>query len=116
MFTFAFARAVNRGWLDAAAYGPVAQAGWNGLSTRVTDDGKVQGVCVGTSYADDYTYYYYRPSTDDIHGYGPVLLAGSEMLQLLNLQTVKISGGGRGAPVYYQDKVRDVPLLPPGPP
>jgi rhamnogalacturonyl hydrolase YesR len=113
MFTFALARAVNRGWLDAAAYGPVAEAGWNGLSTRVTAEGKLEGVCVGTSYADDYTYYYYRPATDDVHGYGPVLLAGAEMLKLLDLQTVKITGSGRGSPVYYLDKARDVPLTRP---
>ena len=83
MFTFAIARAVNRGWLDAGAYGPVAIAGWKGISTKIDNDGHVTGTCVGTSYAADYPYYYNRKSTDDQHGYGPVLLAGSEMIQLL---------------------------------
>ena len=37
----------------------------------------------GTGYADDYIYYYHRPAMDDVHGYGPVLLAGSEIVRLL---------------------------------
>ena len=78
MFTYALAKGVNHGWLDPAAYGPVALEGWNGLSTRVDDQGHITGTCIGTGYADDYVYYYHRPAVDDIHGYGPVLLAGSE--------------------------------------
>ena len=87
-------------------YGPVAEAAWNGIATQVTADGKVEGVCVGTSYADDYIYYYYRPRQDDIHGYGPVLLAGSEMIRMLNNPDIRINTG-RGGPVYYLDPKRD---------
>jgi rhamnogalacturonyl hydrolase YesR len=107
MFCYAMARAVNKGWLDAAAYGPVAEAAWNGLSARITSDGRINGTCVGTSYADDYIYYYNRPQMDDVHGYGPVLLAGSEMIRLLGNDKIKISQAGRGAPVYYLDPSRD---------
>jgi rhamnogalacturonyl hydrolase YesR len=106
MFAYSIARAVNHGWLDAAGYGPVAEAAWNGIATQVTADGKVEGVCVGTSYADDYIYYYYRPRQDDIHGYGPVLLAGSEMIRMLNNPDIRINTG-RGGPVYYLDPKRD---------
>jgi unsaturated rhamnogalacturonyl hydrolase len=97
MFTFALARGVNRGWLEAPAYGPVAIAGWNGLNSRISDDGHITGTCIGTGYADDYVYYYSRPSTDDLHGYGATLLAGSEMIRLLKNDKFKIEIGERSA-------------------
>jgi rhamnogalacturonyl hydrolase YesR len=108
IFTYCFARGVDQGWLDASGYGPVAQAGWNGLTTRITWDGRVLGTCVGTGYGDDYVFYYARPQDDDIHGYGPVLLAGSEMIHLLANDKIKITGGGRIGAVNYLDKARDV--------
>lgn len=104
MFTFALAHGVNSGWLDAGAYGPVAQAGWNGLTTRIDDQGHITGTCVGTGYADDYVFYYHRPHVDDIHGYGPVLLAGAEMIHLLKNDHLKIRSPERGSPVMYEQK------------
>ncbi len=103
MFTYALARAVNRGWLSASSYGPVAVAGWNGLATRIADDGRVEQTCVGTSYADDAIYYYNRPARDDIHGYGPVLLAGAEMIRLVKNDHFTISAGA-GAPIMFTEK------------
>lgn len=94
MFTFALARAVNRGWLDAFSYGPVAIAGWNGLSTRISLEGRIDGTCVGTNYASDPVYYYNRPATDDVHGYGPVLMAGAEMIRLVKNEKFSIHGSG----------------------
>ncbi|HWB54964.1 MAG TPA: glycoside hydrolase family 88 protein, partial [Tepidisphaeraceae bacterium] len=94
MFTYMFANAVNHGWLDAGTYGPVAIAGWNGLKTRITSNGQVDGTCVGTGYAADYIYYYHRPAMIDPHGYGPVLLAGSEIIRLLENPKIHITGGG----------------------
>jgi len=108
MFTFSLARAINRGWLDAASYGPVAVAGWNGLSTRITPEGQVEGVCVGTNYADDAVYYYHRPSPDDVHGYGPALLAGAEMIRLLGNKDLKISVRP-GAPVLFNETFDGAP-------
>ena len=35
IFVYGIARAINRGWISPASYGSVAQAGWNGLTTRV---------------------------------------------------------------------------------
>jgi rhamnogalacturonyl hydrolase YesR len=105
MFTYALARGVNRGWLDASAYGPVALAGWAGLSTRIDDQGHVTGSCVGTGYADDYIYYYHRPDLDDIHGYGPVLLAGSEIIHFLKNPKFRSFGSDRGGnPVMVYDR------------
>ena len=82
MFTYGIAHAVNEGWVSTASYGPVAQLGWNGLATRVGEDGSVNQVCVGTNYASDAAFYYARPAKDDVHGYGPVLMAGAEMIRL----------------------------------
>jgi rhamnogalacturonyl hydrolase YesR len=93
MFTYAMAKAVNRGWLSASAYAPVAIAGWNGITTRIDDSGHVTGTCIGTSYADDYVYYYHRPAIDDVHGYGPVLLAGAEMIKLVRNDRIDIQSG-----------------------
>jgi unsaturated rhamnogalacturonyl hydrolase len=83
MFTYAIAHGIDRGWLDGSIYGPVAITGWNAVKTRIDSRGNISGVCVGTSYAADYVYYYDRPSRDDQHGYGPVLMAGAEIIRLL---------------------------------
>jgi rhamnogalacturonyl hydrolase YesR len=112
MFTYCFARGVDKGWLDAGAYGPVAQAGWNGLTTRIGLDGHIDGTCIGTGYGDDYVFYYYRPMADDVHGYGPVLLAGSEMIRLLANDKYNILGSVKVGAICYQDKKRDVPTQP----
>ncbi|MGD0541287.1 MAG: glycoside hydrolase family 88 protein, partial [Tepidisphaeraceae bacterium] len=99
---FALARGVNRGWLDASAYGPVAQAGWNGLTTRIDEQGHVVGTCIGTGYANDYVFYYHRPDIDDVHGYGPVLLAGAEMIRLLKNDQLKINNPQKDGSATYE--------------
>jgi rhamnogalacturonyl hydrolase YesR len=89
MFVYAIAHAINEGWISAASYGSVAQAGWNGLSTRINAQGQVLDTCVGTTFASDNVYYYHRPtSTDATHGVGPVIMAGSEMIRLLKNEKV----------------------------
>jgi hypothetical protein len=76
------------------AYGPVAVLGWNAVSTKVNQAGEVEGTCVGTGMAFDPAFYYYRPVHKyAAHGYGPVLLAGSEMIQLLKNFQVKATDG-----------------------
>jgi rhamnogalacturonyl hydrolase YesR len=83
IFTFCIARAINRGWVDPLAYGPVALLGWNAVSAKVTAQGQIEGTCVGTGMGFDPAFYYYRPqSVFAAHGYGPVLLAGAEMIQI----------------------------------
>ena len=107
MFAYSMAKAVNRGWLDASTYGPVAIAGWNGVTTRIGDDGRIDGICVGTNYANDYTYYYHRPAMDDVHGYGPVLLCGAEMLRLMKNDALEITGSPT-RPVLVVPKKKEV--------
>ena len=91
MFVYTIAHAINKGWISPTTYGSIAQAGWAGLSTRINAKGQVEGTCVGTTFASDQTYYYNRPtSVDALHGYGPTLLAGAEMIKLLKNPAVKI--------------------------
>ena len=85
IFTYCFAKGINKGWLDKRVYGPVALLGWNALSTKVNEKGQVEGTCVGTGMGFDYAFYYYRPvNAYAAHGYGPTILAGSELIKLLN--------------------------------
>ena len=84
IYCYCFARAIDKGWLDARAYGPAALLAWNAVSTKVNDKGQVEGTCVGTGMGFDPAFYYYRPiSVFAAHGYGPVLLAGAEIYRML---------------------------------
>ncbi|MBZ4192192.1 glycoside hydrolase family 88 protein [Niabella sp. 3A5MI-3] len=92
IYAYCIAKAINRGWLDAKAYGPVALLAWNAVSTKVTARGQVAGTCVGTGMGFDPAFYYYRPvSNFAAHGYGPVLLAGAEMYRLLQQHPFEIN-------------------------
>jgi rhamnogalacturonyl hydrolase YesR len=92
IYTYALAHGVNQGWLDAKAYGPVAQLGWNAVSTKIAANGEVEGTCVGTGMGFDPAFYCFRPvSNAAAHGYGPALLAGAEMIRLLKTQFPKMN-------------------------
>lgn len=96
MFVYALARGVNRGWLDARAFGPAVSLGWNAVTTKVNAKGQVEGTCVGTGMGWDPMFYMYRPvHVLAAHGYGPVFLAGAEMIALLRARadTVVNDGG-----------------------
>ncbi|MGC4074289.1 MAG: glycoside hydrolase family 88 protein [Nibricoccus sp.] len=83
IFVYCIARGINRGWLDAHAYTPMVSLGWNAVAKQVNAKGQVENVCVGTGMGFDPAFYYYRPvSVYAAHGYGPVLLAGAEMIAL----------------------------------
>jgi rhamnogalacturonyl hydrolase YesR len=82
MFTYTIARSVNKGYIEPR-YASIARRGWEGVMTNIRPDGQVEGVCAGTSVSDDLVYYYRRPApSNDVHGIGAVLLAGTEMLLL----------------------------------
>lgn len=92
IYTYCIVRAVNKGWIDAKAYAPVAILAWNAVSTKVNDKGQVEGTCVGTGMAFDPAFYYYRPvNVYAAHGYGPVLLAGAEIINLLKNHAFQIN-------------------------
>ncbi len=92
IYVYALARAINRGWIDPPAYAPMTLLGWNAVSTKVTANGQVEGTCVGTGMGFDPAFYYYRPiNVYAAHGYGPVLLAGAEVINLLKKKTFEIN-------------------------
>lgn len=81
MFVYAVAKAVNEGWISKR-FISIAQNGWEALAKRVTADGQVQDICIGTSVEEDIRYYYTRPKeTNDTHGLGAFLMAGAEMVR-----------------------------------
>lgn len=90
IFTYCTAHAINKGWIDAQAHGPMAVLGWNAVQTKVNNNGEVEGTCVGTGMSFDPAFYYNRPvNVAAAHGYGPVILAGAEMIKLMkNYQVV----------------------------
>ncbi len=81
MFVYTVAKAVNEGWIDKR-FITIAQNGWDALAKKVTADGQVPDICIGTSIEEDIRYYYIRPKeTNDTHGLGAFLMAGAEMVR-----------------------------------
>jgi unsaturated rhamnogalacturonyl hydrolase len=90
IFTYCIADSINKGWIDARAFGPAAVLGWNAVQTKVNAKGEVEGTCVGTGMSFDPAFYYNRPvNVAAAHGYGPVIMAGAEIIKLMkNYQVV----------------------------
>lgn len=85
IYAYSIARAINRGYVDKMTYAPAVLLAWNAVATKVNDKGQVEGTCVGTGMGFDPAFYYYRPvNVFAAHGYGPVLLAGAEVILMLN--------------------------------
>lgn len=104
IYVYCLAHAINKGWIDAMAYGPVAQLGWHAVSTKINKNGQVEGTCVGTGMAFDPAMYYFRPvSVYAAHGYGPVIWAGAEMIKMLKSQHPKMNDS---AIQYYRTEQR----------
>jgi rhamnogalacturonyl hydrolase YesR len=92
IYAYSIARAINRGYVDAKVYGPMVCLAWNAVSTQVNEKGQVEGTCVGTGMGFDPAFYYYRPiNVYAAHGYGPVLLAGAEMILLVKNHKLEIN-------------------------
>lgn len=110
IYTYCLAHAVNQGWIDAKVYGPVAQLGWHAVASSINAKGQVEGVCVGTGMGFDPAFYAYRPThVMAAHGYGPVLLAGAELLNLLKHQHPKSNDS---AVMFYDAEVpTDAPIF-----
>ena len=102
MFVYSIAHAIDQGWISPA-YGTIAQTGWNAVAQKVNAQGQVEGTCVGTNFALDLPYYYFRPTSPlAAHGYGPTLLAGAEMLRLL--QSDHLSVNPEVGSIYFMTK------------
>jgi len=80
MFSYAIARAVNRGWIDPSNL-TVARTAFAALAQHITPEGVVKDTCEGTGIGKDLEAYIERARPDDdMHGRGPVMLAGAELL------------------------------------
>jgi len=85
IYSYCIAHAINKKWIDERAYAPMCVLAWNAVTTRINDIGQISGTCVGTGMAFDPEFYYYRPTNIyAAHGYGPVLLAGAEIISLIS--------------------------------
>lgn len=110
IYCYSIARAINKGWLEGITYGGVAQLAWHAISTKITEDGKVTGTCVGTGMAFDPAFYYYRPvSSAAAHGYGPVIWAAAEMINLLKVWHPRTNDSGLH--YYEQEQTNPAPLF-----
>ncbi len=102
IYTYSIARAINRGYVDGKVYGPMVCLAWNAVASKVNEKGQVEGTCVGTGMGFDPAFYYYRPiNVYAAHGYGPVLLAGAEMIALVKNHKIEINDS---AVQLYDDK------------
>ncbi len=80
MFVFGIARGVKEGWLHPDLI-YVAEQGLKGILSKITPEGDVTAICVGTGIMPSLQYYYNRPTQiDDPMGEGPVLRALVEMI------------------------------------
>lgn len=110
IYTYCIAHAINKGWIDASAYGPVAWLGWEAVSTAINAQGQVEKTCVGTGMAFDPAFYSYRPvSVYAAHGYGPVIWAGSEMINLIRKHHPRINDSA--VQFYSEDIDTNAPIF-----
>ena len=70
-------------WIDIR-YASAALKGWEGLCReKITPEGDLRDICVGTGIGNDMPFYYNRPKVDgETHGTGLLLDAGLEILRL----------------------------------
>ncbi len=110
MFTYTFAKAINRGYLPREKYLPPLLKGYSGMIERLVkteSDGKISltQCCsvAGLGYGRDGSYAYYLREpivNNDLKGVGPLILGGIEMQKLLGLPMKADgakSGGGNGS-------------------
>ena len=76
---------------------------WHAVESAVNTKGQVENVCVGTGMAFDPAFYAYRPvHVMAAHGYGPVIWAGAEMINMLKRQHPKMNDS---AVWFYDNEV-----------
>jgi len=81
MFTYAFIRGVQQGWLNAAEYAPAAQKAWMAMVPYIDERNNVTEVCIGTGKKNDKQHYHNRPrNAGDLHGQAPYLWCAAALL------------------------------------
>jgi hypothetical protein len=111
MYVFALARGINRGWLNAAAFGPPVSLGWNAVAKKVNAKGQVEGVCAWAPCVGwDPAFYMYRPvHLLAAHGYGPVFLAGAECSSCSSGRTSACTTAGCSSASHSRTRERSTP-------
>ena len=110
IYTYCLAHGINKGWIDAKAFGPIALSGWQAVASSINEKGQVENVCVGTGMGFDAAFYAYRPvHVMAAHGYGPAIWAGAEIINLLKQQHPKLNDS---AVQFYDEEVNtDKPIF-----
>jgi len=91
IITYSYAWGINNGYLNAKEYGPATILAWNALNSRIKSKGQIEGTCVGTGMGFDPAFYGHRPVSDfAAHGYGPMILAGSEIIRFIENYKIAI--------------------------
>lgn len=89
MFVFGIARGVKRGWLHPD-FIYAAEQGLKGMMSKISANGDVTAICVGTGIMPSPAYYYNRPTQEnDPMGEGPVLRALIEMMDAPKYTEIK---------------------------
>src|SRR5690606_16665831 len=92
IYTYAIASAIKWRYICTWTSTLVALLGSNAVSTKVNATGQVEGTCVGTGMGFDSACYYYSPiNVFAAHCYGPVMLAGAEVILLLKNNDFEIN-------------------------
>ena len=82
LFACCIARAVNYGWIDPTNMAVARKAFAAIAQHQVSTSGVISNICPGINLSTSLSYYTnsLRPQTDDSHGPGAVMLAGTELL------------------------------------
>ena len=85
MFTYAFIKGVQKGWLDEEEYGAAAKKAWNALMFYLNDNYDIREVCVGTGANNSYQWYNDRGrTTGDTHGQAGMLWCATALTEIAN--------------------------------
>lgn len=108
MFVYTIAKAVNEGWIDKR-YASIATTGWDALKKyKITPDGQLKDICVGTEIRNNLVYYYQRPvGVNEKHGLGALIDAGVEMLKLEKEQPLKKPVAGKLVKLGFDDVAKN---------
>ena len=85
MFTYAFLKGVQKGWLDSEKYGAAAKKAWNALMFYLDNNYDIREVCVGTGTGTSLAYYRDRGrTTGDTHGQAGMLWCTTALTEIAN--------------------------------
>jgi unsaturated rhamnogalacturonyl hydrolase len=84
LFAIALARGVNDGWLGRK-YKNVALKAWEGVTSRIEENGTVTGICQGTGIGETIEFYQNRLTPPhDPRGLGAIITAGIEIQRMID--------------------------------